>query len=541
MRKITAALLALCLLLTALNVSLAEGPESAMETPFTASVMIQGPNQPVNMGETVLLSGQVYGANKAYIMTWQMKQTVDGQEVGTPLCNGETCCLTAYGPMEIRLEVMSEAGEPVYAGIYSLCPVAPALEAAEAVMEEAVAEEVVMEEAAVYETAAVSETPAQAVTETPAAEAAVPEAATAPAVTEAETVMEAPVEEVIAAQSPAAAAETWVEETAAEETVDTAAAYAAAAPQETMPAFTEMVYQAVPAEQVPAETAVPAPAAYEAPAAASVPETVAETVTEAAYVQEPETAAEAAPQETTRKETSTASRTEWHEEPESLHQVEDSNQSMVITVAIGPMIFGGIQQEPEMAAQQLEEAEEAPAPEAAEENYAEFSEADETEETVIPAGQAAILPVSQDPAAPEEGEAVMPEAAADSGEEVTEDKEDDTQEVFIYAAAGRGKIEADPEQAEPTQAEEVPESTAAAFAELYVSIQSSFKGIARKGEIIHLTGVVTGAEGLEVSYQWECDQGSGFEAVEGATEAVYSFEADAQSLLWNWRLVVTCS
>ena len=35
-----------------------------------------------------------------------------------------------------------------------------------------------------------------------------------------------------------------------------------------------------------------------------------------------------------------------------------------------------------------------------------------------------------------------------------------------------------------------------------------------------------------------CDKGNGFEAVEGANGDSYEFEASAETLNWNWQLVL---
>lgn len=69
-----------------------------------------------------------------------------------------------------------------------------------------------------------------------------------------------------------------------------------------------------------------------------------------------------------------------------------------------------------------------------------------------------------------------------------------------------------------------------------VRIFSSFTGVIRLGDPVTLTSEV---KGEVAGYQWECDKGDGFEAIEGANEATYSFAATAESLCWDWRLTVT--
>ena len=69
-----------------------------------------------------------------------------------------------------------------------------------------------------------------------------------------------------------------------------------------------------------------------------------------------------------------------------------------------------------------------------------------------------------------------------------------------------------------------------------VRILTSFTGVIGYGEQIDLSSEV---DGEVLSYQWECDKGQGFEKIEGANDATYSFTATPESLSWNWRLTVT--
>lgn len=87
------------------------------------------------------------------------------------------------------------------------------------------------------------------------------------------------------------------------------------------------------------------------------------------------------------------------------------------------------------------------------------------------------------------------------------------------------------------------EEVQAAFAdveapEMKVTIFSSRRSVMTEGEDVVLTSQVEGFEEYETLYVWECDKGSGFETVEGANGASYSFKASAESLSWNWRLTV---
>ena len=58
-------------------------------------------------------------------------------------------------------------------------------------------------------------------------------------------------------------------------------------------------------------------------------------------------------------------------------------------------------------------------------------------------------------------------------------------------------------------------------------------------ESITLTSLLEGFEDcIEIKYQWECDKGNGFEAVEGGNGDSYSYAATAESMTWNFRLAV---
>ncbi|MBR6027833.1 MAG: hypothetical protein IKP40_01995 [Clostridia bacterium] len=72
-----------------------------------------------------------------------------------------------------------------------------------------------------------------------------------------------------------------------------------------------------------------------------------------------------------------------------------------------------------------------------------------------------------------------------------------------------------------------------------VYITSNRGEVMRLGETITMTAVTEGFEGENLTYQWECDKGSGYEPVEGATGISHSFPASVDSLSWNWRLTVT--
>ena len=88
--------------------------------------------------------------------------------------------------------------------------------------------------------------------------------------------------------------------------------------------------------------------------------------------------------------------------------------------------------------------------------------------------------------------------------------------------------------------EEKPESDVPADTEKKVLIFTSRRTVMSLGETVYLTSILEGFENCEqIEYQWECDRGEGFEAVEDATSDSWSFIADKETLAWNWRLSVS--
>ena len=90
-------------------------------------------------------------------------------------------------------------------------------------------------------------------------------------------------------------------------------------------------------------------------------------------------------------------------------------------------------------------------------------------------------------------------------------------------------------QRNPTEEPEKPDDEPEIPDEEDVRILTSFTGVIGYGEQIDLSSEV---DGEVLSYQWECDKGQGFEKIEGANDATYSFTATPESLSWNWRLTV---
>lgn len=107
-----------------------------------------------------------------------------------------------------------------------------------------------------------------------------------------------------------------------------------------------------------------------------------------------------------------------------------------------------------------------------------------------------------------------------------------------------GYIYKDALEAEPVEEEAVTEAAAeetteeAVEPEKKVTIFTSRRVVMEEGETVNLTSKIEGFEGYEVMYQWECDQGNGFQPVEAANAATYAFTASAESLSWSWQLMV---
>ena len=81
---------------------------------------------------------------------------------------------------------------------------------------------------------------------------------------------------------------------------------------------------------------------------------------------------------------------------------------------------------------------------------------------------------------------------------------------------------------------EVPDET-----QKKVTIFTSRRSVMEVGEPVYLTSKLEGFEDCEeILFVWYVDKGNGFEIVEGANEATYTFAANAESLTWGWQLEV---
>ncbi|MEG0996768.1 MAG: hypothetical protein RSH26_07380, partial [Clostridia bacterium] len=59
------------------------------------------------------------------------------------------------------------------------------------------------------------------------------------------------------------------------------------------------------------------------------------------------------------------------------------------------------------------------------------------------------------------------------------------------------------------------------------------------GDIVTLTAVVNGAEGREISYQWECNLAGTWIVIPDATESTLRFALAEDTIGSEWRLRVT--
>lgn len=58
------------------------------------------------------------------------------------------------------------------------------------------------------------------------------------------------------------------------------------------------------------------------------------------------------------------------------------------------------------------------------------------------------------------------------------------------------------------------------------------------GDTIHLTGQPGNPDALPYTLQWQCDAGSGWQNIEGATEGEHSFVLAEENAAWHFRLLM---
>ncbi len=140
------------------------------------------------------------------------------------------------------------------------------------------------------------------------------------------------------------------------------------------------------------------------------------------------------------------------------------------------------------------------------------------EEGTEPEGQ----PAEEQPAEEQPGEEPAPETPAEEGTEPAEQPGEE------------------PAAEKPAETENKPAEEPAPV-ERKVLITSSRKDTVIRDQFITLYSELVGFEGLEPHYQWQVDRGdgNGWVDVEGATGATHSFVARPDTILYNWRLIVT--
>ena len=127
-------------------------------------------------------------------------------------------------------------------------------------------------------------------------------------------------------------------------------------------------------------------------------------------------------------------------------------------------------------------------------------------------------------------EETLPEGDETSAEPA-EDGEPAEQPAEGEAVPEEGDVPAEGQEAEPDEPAE-PERS--------VSIFSSQGSMVTEGEIIYLTSVLEGFDGLDVTYQWQVDRddGNGWVDVEGANRDKHMFVASKETIRYSWRLIV---
>lgn len=94
---------------------------------------------------------------------------------------------------------------------------------------------------------------------------------------------------------------------------------------------------------------------------------------------------------------------------------------------------------------------------------------------------------------------------------------------------------------EPVPEQPAGEAQPAKPVERQVKIFSSRKDVVIENEIIELSSELIGFDDVVVHYQWQVDRGdgAGWVDVEGATRPKHSFVARRDTILYNWRLIVS--
>lgn len=71
-----------------------------------------------------------------------------------------------------------------------------------------------------------------------------------------------------------------------------------------------------------------------------------------------------------------------------------------------------------------------------------------------------------------------------------------------------------------------------------VTVFSSRRSVMNPGETVYLTSKIEGFDGYEIMYQWQFNDGTGFEDIPDTNADSYSFTATTETLSYDWRLLV---
>lgn len=71
-----------------------------------------------------------------------------------------------------------------------------------------------------------------------------------------------------------------------------------------------------------------------------------------------------------------------------------------------------------------------------------------------------------------------------------------------------------------------------------VIVYSDMGSVIYEGQYVTLYGEISGFERLDVSFQWQFDDGMGWKDVIGANRLTHTYLASQQTINYSWRLCV---
>ncbi len=111
--------------------------------------------------------------------------------------------------------------------------------------------------------------------------------------------------------------------------------------------------------------------------------------------------------------------------------------------------------------------------------------------------------------------------------------------VVIDNPVEDGQATAENPEPDGQAAAESPEPDGQMTPERFVTVVSSVGDVVQYGDLIVLTGRLTGCENTEYRLQWQVNRGSGWEDLPGEVGERYTFVLDADSYRYQYRLAVT--